>query len=279
MRRIAWSTDPHLNFVARDPSAYQAFLDQLSDSGAEALLLTGDLAEAPSLSRWLLQLRRDAAMPLYFVLGNHDFYKGSIHEVHERLRKLLPLVPDLCWLPEQGPVSMSAEADLLGVDGWGDARLGDAQGSRVVLNDFLLIRELNRARLQGRLLEALQKLGDDQARLLRRSLAAAQARKLLILTHVPPFRAACWHEGRPSGDDWLPFFTCHAVGQALLDHMRAHPEQQAVVLCGHTHSGGQTQPLPNLRVLTGPAEYGRPRIHGVFQLDEPNFMDCFEPPD
>jgi hypothetical protein len=30
--------------------------------------------------------------------------------------------------------------------------------------------------------------------------------------------------------------------------------------CGHTHSGGECHPLPNLRVLTGAAEYSHPGI-------------------
>lgn len=32
------------------------------------------------------------------------------------------------------------------------------------------------------------------------------------------------------------------------------------VLCGHTHGGGESRPLSNLRVFTGPAEYGEPKL-------------------
>jgi hypothetical protein len=39
------------------------------------------------------------------------------------------------------------------------------------------------------------------------------------------------------------------------------------VLCGHTHSSGIVQILDNLSVLTGGADYGRPQLQRVFDLD------------
>ena len=38
------------------------------------------------------------------------------------------------------------------------------------------------------------------------------------------------------------------------------------VLCGHTHSPGEAQVLPNLLVLTGGAEYGRPEVQRVLTV-------------
>ncbi len=38
-----------------------------------------------------------------------------------------------------------------------------------------------------------------------------------MATYIPPFREAAWYEGRPSADDYLPFFSCKAVGDVLLD--------------------------------------------------------------
>ncbi len=39
------------------------------------------------------------------------------------------------------------------------------------------------------------------------------------------------------------------------------------VLCGYTHGGGEARILPNLRVLTGGAEYGRPVIQKVLEWE------------
>ena len=89
---------------------------------------------------------------------------------------------------------------------------------------------------------------------------------MILLTRVPPFREACWHEGRVSDDQWLPHMACQAVGEVLLKIMRRHPERQLTVLCGHTHSPGHAKPLANLRVLTGGAAYGAPAVARILEL-------------
>jgi hypothetical protein len=89
---------------------------------------------------------------------------------------------------------------------------------------------------------------------------------VLVLTHVPPFREACWHEGRISSDDFLPHFACAATGTVLRDFADAHPERQVTVLCGHTHSAGEAVIRPNLRVRTGSARYGEPAVQDVITV-------------
>lgn len=77
--------------------------------------------------------------------------------------------------------------------------------------------------------------------------------------------AAVWHQGRPSAEDFLPFFSCKAVGNVLMEAARSHPKCQILVLCGHTHGGGEVQVLENIRVVTGPAENGKPRIQPIIE--------------
>jgi len=213
-------------------------------------------------------------MPIYFVLGNHDFYRGSIADTRAAVAKMIRGSDKLTHLSQAGVVELTPNTCLMGHDGWADGRLGDLDGSDVILNDFLLIDELrhwrDRHALDKPVLRTiLQKLGDAAAEHLRGLLpvAAAKYPQVIVATHVPPLREAAWHEGRPSGDDYLPFFSCKAVGDVLLDTARSHPDCQVLVLCGHTHGGGEMQPLENLRVLTGPAEYGRPRVERVFTVE------------
>ena len=89
---------------------------------------------------------------------------------------------------------------------------------------------------------------------------------VIVATHIPPFREAAWYQGRPSADDYLPFFACKAVGEFLLETAQLHPKCQVLVLCGHTHGGGETQVAENLRVVTWPAEYGKPEIQQVLRV-------------
>ncbi|MBW1848871.1 MAG: phosphoesterase, partial [Deltaproteobacteria bacterium] len=65
--------------------------------------------------------------------------------------------------------------------------------------------------------------------------------------------------------DWLPFFSCKAVGDVLSEVMQKHQDKRMTVLCGHTHGGGKSKILPNLVVLTGPAEYRYPAIQEIFE--------------
>ena len=73
-------------------------------------------------------------------------------------------------------------------------------------------------------------------------------------------------QARPSSDDYLPFFSCKAVGDVLLDVAQSHSKCQILVLCDHTHGGGEIQVAKNLRVVTGPAEYGKPEIQQVLRV-------------
>jgi hypothetical protein len=83
---------------------------------------------------------------------------------------------------------------------------------------------------------------------------------------VPPLRDACWHEGQISNDEWLPHFTCKAMGDVILEIMRATPQRKLTVYCGHTHSSGICQPLPNVTVHTGIAKYGMPTVQEIIEL-------------
>jgi hypothetical protein len=69
-----------------------------------------------------------------------------------------------------------------------------------------------------------------------------------------------------SDDTWLPFFTCRAVGDALRDAMSAAPDGRMTVLCGHTHGSGEAGILPDLRVPTGGAAYGKPWVQQVLEV-------------
>ena len=137
-----------------------------------------------------------------------------------------------------------------------------------MLSDYALIRELTLFDKFDRRL-VLQSLGDEAAAHIRQVLPAALERwqSILLLTHVPPLREACWHDGHISDDDWAPHFTCQAVGDAILEIMRDHPQHELTVLCGHTHSPGEAQPLPNVAILTGGAMYGRPTVNRIFEWE------------
>ena len=275
MQRIVWLTDLHLN--AASPERIAQLVAQIEQHAADLILIGGDIGEAPSFVGYLNDLAERLTAPIAFVLGNHDYYRGSIAHVREQARVLSRESERLTWLPNAGVVSLTDKTTLVGHGGWGDGRLGDFLGSDVLLNDYLLIAEL---RLQLRdlqgpvtltpeLLDKLNALGDDAAAHVRSVLPRALdvAEHVFVLTHVPPFREACWYQGKVSDDNWSPHFTCKAVGDVLVETMQKRTDRRMTVLCGHTHGEGHAQMLPNLKVITGPAEYGEPAVQRVFEVD------------
>ncbi len=260
--RLAWLTDIHLDFL--DLPRRTRLHQEIRAAAPDGVVITGDIATAPTLPDRLGELADALPCPVWFVLGNHDFYRGSIASVR---RWAATPRESLTWLPTAGVVRLGPDTALIGHDGWGDARLGDFARTRVMLNDFLLIEDLA-GMPKPTLGPKLAALGDEAAAHLADTAreALTWARHVIVAIHVPPFREACWHEGAISDDSWLPFFTCAAAGDALRAAMTAHPDARMTVLCGHTHSSGTADILPNLRVLTGAARYGAPAVQQVLEL-------------
>jgi predicted phosphohydrolase len=263
--RATWLTDIHLNFLR--PLALQAFYARVKDEQPQVLLVTGDIGEADSVARFVADLA--AIAPIYFVLGNHDYYRSSIATVRGGMERLDDTAT---WLPAHDPLRISTRTIMLGIDGWGDARCGDLE-STIELSDWKLIDDFRKCRGdRPARIEILKRLGANEARALRDRLAAVPAsEQLLVLTHVPPFPEACVYGGEPSTPPWLPWFTCIATGEVLREYAAAHPDQHVLVLCGHSHGAGVFQPLPNLEVRTGgwPAgaqDYGNPIVQATFEV-------------
>jgi predicted phosphohydrolase len=264
MKRIAWLTDIHLDFLS--PQKVKAFCRNIVEHNPEAVLIGGDIGDARTIKVYLRILEDELCRPIYFVLGNHDYYRGSIAGVRTAIKEFCVRSDWLHWLPAAGVVKLTEETGLIGIDSWADGRLGNYQNSMVLLNDYSLIKELTGLDQKVRFIK-LNELGDIAAAYLKNALPIALARfqHVLVLTHVPPFREACWHAGRISHDQWLPHFGCKAVGEALVDCMR-NSACEITVLCGHTHSGGSAQILPTLNVKTGGAEYGKPTVQELLKI-------------
>lgn len=264
---LAWATDLHLDHAA-EPERTK-FMESIRDFGADALVITGDISNANKLKRHLDILSAGMDVPIYFVLGNHDFYGGWISEMRDVARGRSRTRANLHYLTDMTFVSLSDDAALVGHDGWYDARIG--RTGRIILNDFQLIRDFSVLRggwdTSGVRPDAVMELkfrdlAEEAAGHFRTQLVAAFAehRKVVLATHVPPFAEACWHMGRRSDIEWLPYFTSKTAGDALMETMEANPDKELLVLCGHSHGEGSVQISDNLKVLTGGASYRLPSL-------------------
>ncbi len=265
MTRALWLTDIHLNFL--QPVQLEKFYQMVRDAKPDCILISGDISEAPRLKYTFQQFEARLPYPIYFVLGNHDYYGASIEDVHTLVQEITCDSQTLHWLTVSGVVELAPNVGLIGHDGWADGRYGDYEASKVMLNDYLAIRDFVGKTKAGRL-SLLNELGDAAARYVEEWLPKALDRydHVFFVTHVPPFAEACWHEGNNFNNDWLPHFASQAVGDALLKVMRDYRKKTVTVLCGHTHGRGEVQMLDNLLVRVGGAEYSHPEVQRVFEL-------------
>ncbi len=266
-RRVSWLTDIHLEFL--DTAQIDAFLVTVAADDPDVLLITGDITTPKVLANVLTYIARRLLTPVYFVLGNHDYYGARIADVRTSMRDLTGQGQGVAWMPAAGLVELAPDTALVGHGGWSDGRYGDFMRSQIILNDYLHIEDL--AGLpKPDLLNRLQQLADGAGDYLRGMLEVAAGRypNITVMTHSPPFQEACWFQGKtPEWDNpYLPHFTCKAVGDALLATAERYPTVQLTVLCGHVHHAGTVSMRQNLHVITGGAEYEKPHVQQVFEF-------------
>lgn len=264
--RFAWITDPHLNHCAL--AAWDRLIAQVHECQCDGIIISGDISEGDDVVFQLRRLADTVRLPIHFVLGNHDFYHSSISRTRAAIRKAVADHPLLNYLSDCEPISIDGVA-FIGVDGWGDATVGNYEQSTVRLNDFRLIDDFFLA-APSLWKSILRDLGQDSARRLQSLLlsAADLHQRLLVVTHVPPFRQACWYQGRTTDDNWAPFFVSGQCGDTLIAFANSHADTAIDVLCGHTHSGGTAQLTDNLVVTTAGADYGNPEVAAVIIVSD-----------
>ena len=267
MTRYAWLTDIHLEFLGSKETV--VFVKELAAQKLDGFFVTGDISTALQIEAHLQLLEDVYQSPVYFVLGNHDYYGGSIESVRKLVEEVCSKSKWLHWLSVSGVVRISQDTCLIGHDSWADGRFGDYAGSKVLLNDYLKIQNFVNAREIGRL-AVLNSLGGQAATHFQDILPGAleHYNHVIVLTHILPFKESCWHEGEISANDWLPHFPCKAVADVSEKTMEGFPDKQMTVLCGHTHRSGRCRILPNLEVKTGGAKYGSPMIQEVVRSEQ-----------
>jgi len=283
--KITWLTDTHLDFI--HILKLKAFCQQIKADESSAVVITGDISNGKLLDLHLLALAEELApKPVFFVCGNHDYYGSSLETVRTLLREKhvfpdhekgwevegeIMLPHGAYWLGASGVIPLTKDIALVGHDGWYDGQYADWFRSQVWLNDYQLIQELARAGTKPLIYNKINELAREGAEYVTAQITKAFQdgfRKVVVLTHVPPFPENAVYNGKVSDEHWLPHFSSARMGNALLDIMSAHENQnkELLVLCGHSHGSAVYQPLPNLTVRTGEAEYRRCQVVDTFEI-------------
>lgn len=256
MQRIAWATDIHLDRLSE--SDYLEYKEYLAELNPDSLIISGDIAEGEKVCQSLADFDESFNFPIYFVLGNHDFYFNDFDGMENKIRDLVKNSKNLIWLTESEIIRLNESTALIGVEGWGDGRNGTVNISKGYTKDLLLIESykgLNRDEIA----KLLNSRGDYYAEKLRPKLieAVKNYQKVFFITHVPPFVEVCFDRSLRVYDEFRqPFYTCKAIGDMLLEVMKENPACQMTALCGHTHETADVKVLENLRVRVKESGYG-----------------------
>jgi 3',5'-cyclic AMP phosphodiesterase CpdA len=277
--KFGWATDVHFDCLEGE-SGIVAFAANVQRAGCDGLLLTGDISTGREIVRHLTVLERALALPIYFVAGNHDFYGTSVRSGREQLNDLSRRSKHLRYMPSAPFFHASGDVALVGHDGWYDAMNGDWRRSNFLMNDWRKISEFHdvapwnpaAAGFYGPqpsmapIVSVARKLSYEAVQHVEVGIAAAvQAHKtIVILTHVPPWHEAAWHDGRPQDVGHVPWYTSKLMGDAIVAAAARHPKHEFVVLCGHTHSRWSGKIRQNISVHVGAAEYGAPQVQPLF---------------
>lgn len=264
--KIAWASDVHVNFVTL--KQFNEFVNSLK--GCDKLIISGDIAEAGSNIGYLSLLQ--SAIPTYYVLGNHDFYNGSIEQEKARHSEYVNYLGG-------DQVICIDDTCIIGVDSFADGRAGDYENSNIVLNDHLYIKEFSQCITERRLysvkfdrtklLKRMQKYADRDTRDLKRKVLKAIKSgytEIFIVTHVPMFECVTRYQCLPTSKEFLPFYCSYRMGQEMLNIFKKYPHVNFTLLAGHTHEKTTLQLRDNVRLYVAGAEYRYPAIAKVFEI-------------
>jgi len=98
MLKILWLTDTHVDKMSAEND--QELLDFILASKADGMWLTGDIGDPPHNIEFLKALFERFKKPVFFVLGNHDFYTYKIADLRFKMTQLVKSYPLANYLSE-----------------------------------------------------------------------------------------------------------------------------------------------------------------------------------
>lgn len=280
--KLAWCTDIHLDFIDRPDEVgrvHEEFAEPLSQVDCDGVVISGDLSLAEHVCRHLRILDTVVKKPVYFVLGNHDFYGGSFDVVRSEVRSTCAASTHLRYLTGTEPIVLSPKVALVGDDGWYDARHGNLSAANFVMSDWFRISDyISNGSMEpgpwgprphmGTIVSLSRKFADESADRLRAALrtAAASHETVIVVTHVPPWPKVHRHNGKTGSPATHPWYTSKATGDAIEDIAREFPRVKFEVFCGHTHGKFDARLGPNVVCHVGGSNYGEPSVAGFLQI-------------
>lgn len=241
MSRIYLCSDPHLDIakdVVVDNFAFSIELLRITTP----IFVLGDVSHSNMFQKYIHRLG-----DVRFIHGNHDFYGSTFDDVRYRDSK------NYMWL-ENAPFVLNNDTLVVGVDGNADGIGGDVD---FPLSDFTEIRDYH---LRNRRLDTMLYWSHKSVDVFMKNVDNMRMyKKVVILTHVPPFDELCYYDGRQQSKEYLPYFCNRPLGNAIRSVVDDMPSTEFYLFCGHTHHSA-IYDYNNLHGVTIGAKYGDPKV-------------------
>jgi len=254
-KRYLWLTDTHLDKVF--PWTLARFILHIIKEDPAGIFLTGDISNG-LLTCWHLKLlARFIKCPIYFVLGNHDYFFHSLDGMHAKIRKLCAEHSNLIWMTEAGIIKLNDEFALIGTDGWYSAENGNPEYLRFTF-DWFMTEDFRRMPSMNARIDKWRAMADWSALDIMGKLEGAIAqdyKNIIILTHQPPWIEATRDVGTILEKYWLPYNTNIRLGKVIERVMGAHKKKHATVLSGHCHTDNWIYVSRNIECKVQRAKY------------------------
>ena len=230
--------------------------------GVQSVIISGDISEAPTLVQHLKQLRKGFGVPIYYVPGNHDYWRTDFDSLKSVMSELNESGLGITWLGDSKPIALNSKTALIGHECWYDAMAGDWTTSNMEMRDWELIHDFIPVRSnRAGIVSICRKHAGMGIVYLDKQLDAALAlgyENIIVATHFPPFTEAARYHGAPNPHHSLPWYTCTSLGGLLVEKAQENRDRHFLVLAGHTHDECRVNIEPNLSVHVKGATYGNP---------------------
>ncbi len=261
--QYAWITDPHFDLISLIELV--RFGEKLNNF--DGILISGDISDAGHVTEHLTFLSKFCAKPIYFTLGNHDFYNSDFLTVKKNIDNLVSDRPNLNYLSHSDIIEISPGTALIGHDGWYGADWVEPLTSLVFSWDWFFIHDFKKLLDNEQRLQKVKDLTVQAAEIIEARLKKAIEKysTVFLLTHIPPWPdlTSGW---KLLDRFWTPYNSSKCISDKIKNVMDQNPNKQLIILSGHTHIERKVKISPNIELRVGGVQTGKTQIQEVFTI-------------
>lgn len=266
-KKFLWFSDIHLERA----SSYDKikFLYSLIKEKPAGIFLTGDISNGIKLCYHLRIIAIIANCPIYFSLGNHDYYFSSLEKTTNKLRRLCQKHKNLIWLNDIKFARLSKKTAVIGVDGWYDVDKGNPNLLKYT-TDWLFVKDFRKLPSIVERMDLWKKIAYDSAlnaEIKINEVINAGFKNIYLLTHFPPWQEATKDVGSIFENFWISYNTNLTLGRKIKEVMSKHNNIRLTVLSGHTHEQSIVWIRKNIQCIVNDSNYlGGPQIRNIIYI-------------